>query len=180
MKRITFLFLAIFSLFFAQAQKGNNQLGVGLDVGVPLGDFGDAFGTGIGGSAKLLLGVGTSGQVTFTTGYMTFNAKDMPSGMDISANIIPFLLGYRHNLSGIYIEPQAGYGIYGSKISGMGSPYDGTDSEGAFTWAIGAGYAMNPGLDLGVRYQGGTKEGDSNNLIGLSLRWNFALAGGAQ
>ena len=62
----------------------------------------------------------------------------------------------------------------------MGSPYDGTDSEGAFTWAIGAGYAMNPGLDLGVRYQGGTKEGDSNNLIGLSLRWNFALGGGAQ
>lgn len=167
-------------MIFAQAQKSNNQLGVGLDVGIPLGDFGDGYSTGIGGTAKLLLGVGTSGQVTFTTGYMTFNGKDLPSGIDISANVIPLLLGYRHNLSGIYIEPQAGYGIYGSKVSGMGSMYDGTDSEGAFTWAIGAGYAMNPGLDVGVRYQSGTKNGDSNSLLGLSLRWNFLLGGSAQ
>jgi hypothetical protein len=165
------------SFIGANAQSGHNQIGIGPEVGIPTGDFGDAYKTGFGGSIKGLLGVGTAGQVTLTSGYTTFKAKDLPSGVDVKASIIPILVGYRHNFSGFYVEPQVGYGIYGSKVDGMGSPYDGSNSDGAFTWAAGVGYAMEQGLDIGARYQSGHKDGTSNAVIGISVRWNFTLGG---
>jgi hypothetical protein len=152
------------------AQKGTTQIGVGADVGIPTGDFGDGAKTGFGGYAKGLFGIGEAGQITFTTGYTTYKLKGgLPSGSNFS--IIPLLAGYRHNFSGFYAEPQVGYGIYGSKIKGFGS-----DSEGFFTWAVGFGYAMN-GLDIGARYQSGHKDGSTLALVGIHVGYNFSLGG---
>ena len=176
MKKVVFaIAIAAASFGAANAQTGNNKLGIGVEVGLPMGDFGDAFGVGIGGSAKYLHGIGTAGQLTLTSGYQRFGAKDLPSGVSASASIIPILAGYRHNFSGLFLEPQVGYGIYGSKVSGGG--YDFSDSEGAFTWAIGAGYAMAQGLDLGVRYQSASKDGESTSFIGFRVGYNFSLGG---
>lgn len=178
MRKIFFVtVLAVASFIGANAQSGKNQIGIGPEIGIPTGDFGDAFKLGFGGSVKGLLGVGTAGQVTLTSGYTTFKAKDLPSGVDVKASIIPILLGYRHNFTGFYVEPQVGYGIYGSKIDGMGAPFDGSDSEGQFTWAAGVGYALEQGLDIGARYQSGHKDGGSTGLVGISVRWNFSLGG---
>jgi len=163
------------SFIGVNAQKGNNQIGVGADVAIPVGDFGDAFKTGYGGTVKGMYGVGTGGQITLTSGYTTFTAKDLPSEVDVKAGIIPILLGYRQNFSGFYVEPQAGYGIYTSKVSGMGSGNDGSDSNGAFTWAAGIGYVLKQGLDLGARYQSGHKDGNTTGLVGFNLRYNFSL-----
>nr|MBA2329427.1 hypothetical protein [Flavisolibacter sp.] len=76
---------------------------------------------------------------------------------------------------GLYIEPQVGYGIYGVKFKGGG--FDESESEGAFTYAFGLGYAMN-GLDIGARYQGASKDGSTLSLIGIRLGYNFTLGGG--
>ena len=175
MRKVLLVLAAVFALGAAKAQTGKNQIGVGLEVGLPMGDFGDAFKTGFGGSLKYLHGVGSAGQVTLTTGYTTFSAKDVPSGYSAHASIIPILVGYRHNFSGVYVEPQLGYGIYGSKVKGGG--LDESDSNGAFTWAIGAGYAMAEGLDLGVRYQSASKDGGTTSLIGFHVAYNFSLGG---
>lgn len=178
MRKILFAtVLVVVSFIGAKAQSGHNQIGIGPEINIPTGNFGDAFKLGIGGSVKGMLGVGTAGQVTLTSGYTTFKAKNLPSGVDVKSNIIPILLGYRQNFSGFYVEPQVGYGIYGSKISGMGSGYDGSSSDGAFTWAAGVGYAMEQGLDIGARYQSGHKNGSSTALVGISVRWNFTLGG---
>ena len=178
MRKILFASIFVVASFIgANAQQGHNQIGIGVDLGLPMGDFGDAYKLGIGGQVKGLLGVGTAGQVTLTSGYMSFKAKDLPSGVDIKASIIPILVGYRHNFSGFYVEPQVGYGIYGSKVDGLGSPYDGSNSDGAFTWAAGVGYAMAQGLDLGVRYQSASKDGESTSLIGFAVKYNFTLGG---
>jgi opacity protein-like surface antigen len=173
------LFL-LFSLFVVitintNAQSGNNQLGIGLDLGIPIGDDSEALKLGIGGQLKGLFGVGTAGQITFTTGYMRFGVKDLPDDFDMSTSIIPLLAGYRHNFSGFYVEPQLGYGIYGLKMKGGG--FDESDSEGAFTYAVGLGYAMTSGLDIGARYQGASKDGSSTSLIGIKLGYNFSLGG---
>lgn len=178
MKKILFVAtLVVASFIGANAQSGKNQIGIGPEVNIPTGDFGDGFKTGFGGSIKGMLGVGTAGQVTLTTGYTTFKGKNVPSGADFNYHIIPILAGYRQNFSGFYVEPQVGYGIYGSKISGFGSGLDGSSSDGAFTWAAGIGYAMEQGLDIGARYQSGHKNGSSIPLIGISVRWNFSLGG---
>jgi hypothetical protein len=162
------------SFMGANAQTGHNQIGIGPEVAIPLGDFGDGFNTGFGGSVKGMFGIGAAGQVTLTSGYTIFKAKNLPSGVDVKASIIPILLGYRHNFNGFYVEPQAGYGILGSKVSGAGSPYDGSDSDGGFTWAAGIGYAMQQGIDIGARYQSTEKDG-STALIGFTVRYNFSL-----
>ena len=140
-------------------------------------NFADSYKTGIGGSLKGLFGVGQAGQVTFTTGYTSFKSKSSASTeyLKITHTIIPFLGGYRHNFSGgIYVEPQIGYGIYGYKSEIMDE--DETDSEGAFTYAIGVGFAAS-GFDAGVRYQGASKDGSNTSFIGVRVGYNFTLGG---
>ena len=162
------MMITSFSLL-SQAQKGNNQIGVAFEAGIPVGDFGNAVKTGFGGSLKGLLGVGEAGQVTLTAGYTTFTFKD---ASDVHFNIVPILLGYRHNFSGFYVEPQAGYGSYAFKQSGV------SVSTGEFTWAIGLGYAMS-GFDIGARYQAASKDGSTTGLVGLHVGYNFSLGGSA-
>lgn len=160
------------------SQTGKNEIGVGVDLGIPNGDFGDYFKLGFGGYLKGLYGVGSAGQITFTTGYTTFSAKDeyvtALSADKIKASIIPLLAGYRHNFSGFYAEPQVGYGIYGSKVTAAGQKA--SDSEGAFTWAVGLGYAMS-GFDIGARYQSASKNSQTTSVIGIRVGYNFSLGG---
>jgi hypothetical protein len=174
MKKVILMLIAIVTLSTVQAQQGKNQIGIAAEAGLPIGDFADSYKTGIGAALKGLYGVGQSGQITFTTGYMGFKHKDIDN---TSATIIPLLAGYRHNFAGgIYVEPQLGYGIYGSKVEVMDE--DVTESEGAFTYAIGIGFAAS-GFDAGVRYQGASKDGTNTSLIGVRVGYNFTLGGGS-
>ena len=179
MRKVFLVLASVFALGAANAQTVKNQFGIGLYLGLPMGDFGDAAKLGIGGYAKYLHGVGSAGQVTLTSGYQSYKVKDELLDQDESASfrIIPILVGYRHNFSGVFVEPQLGYGIYGYKFETGG--VSGSDSEGAFTWAIGVGYAMQQGLELGARYQSASKDGSTTSLIGLRLGYNFSLGGGA-
>lgn len=162
----------------AYSQQGNNQIGVGVDLGLPMGNFGDFSSFGYGGYVKGLYGVGTAGQITLTTGYTSFPAKSAVKdalGLDkYSMSIIPFLLGYRQNFSGFYAEPQVGYGSYGAHAKGGGATANA--STGEFTYAIGVGYAKS-GFDGGVRYQGASKSGENTSLIGIHIGYNFSLGG---
>lgn len=176
MKR--YLFVALFSLtcFFANAQKNVNYIGIGADLGIPIGDFGEAANVGVGGSLKFILGVSDPGQVTFTTGYSAFKVKGIPGGLGIRANwtMIPLLFGYRHNFNGVYLEPQLGIASYGVRASANGQSE--SDSEIGFTAAAGFGYANN-GLDAGLRFQyGKLSDGDSPfTLIGFRIGYNIPL-----
>jgi hypothetical protein len=177
MKKVFFVILGI-GLFStaAVAQRGNNQVGVYGKVVLPAGDNSDFSKVGFGGTVKALYGVGNAGQVTLTSGYVTFSGKDVYKhllGADkITQSVIPVLAGYRHNFHGFYVEPQIGYGIYGAKIKG--GMFDGNDSEGAFTWAAGAGYVFK-GIEIGAVYQSGHKNGESNGSVGFRIGYNFSV-----
>ena len=179
MKKMFFVaaFVAV-AFIGANAQKGNNQLGVGIDVGIPTGDFGDSFGVGFGGYVKGMLGVGTGGQLTLTSGYTTYSMKDdiktLLSVDKASASIIPILVGYRHNFSGFYAEPQIGYSILGARVKASGVTV--SDSEGAFAWAAGFGYVVS-NFDFGARYQSMHKDGESDAIVGIRIGYNFSLGG---
>src|ERR1043165_7804117 len=134
-----FMLLFVFS-FIGNAQKGNNQISIGPEVDLPLGSFNDAYKVGFGGTIKGLLGVGNAGQVTLLTGYSYFKGKSSGVGgynySSYSFSIIQILLGYRHNFSGFYVEPEAGMGIYRTKVSSVSA------SETRFTYGGGVGYAQ--------------------------------------
>ncbi len=164
--------LLVTAFFSADAQKGNNQISVAAEVGLPIGDFGDGFKTGFGGSVKGLFGVGNSGQFTLTTGYSEYKVKNSSDEMGLSIGIIPILAGYRLSMNGFYVEPQLGYGVYAAKIKFEGDRI--SSSNGVFTYAAGVGYAKNK-IDFGVRYQSGTEDGDNISLVGIHFGYNFSL-----
>lgn len=169
--------IAIVSLT-ASAQKGNNQIGIGVDLGLPSADFGDAAKFGFGGYVKGLYGIGTAGQITLTSGYTTYSGKDEITdamGVDkVKYGLIPILAGYRHNFDGFYAEPQIGYQIARVKIE-EGSE-SASDSQGMFAWAVGLGFAKS-GFDAGVRYQSGSKDGATFAVVGFHIGYNFSLGG---
>lgn len=179
MKRIFAIVLAsVFMTASGFAQKGNNKIGVGADVAFPTGDFGESFKTGFGGYVRGMYGIGTAGQVTFTTGYTGYKMKESSDELKVTTGIIPLLLGYRHNFSGFFAEPQIGYGIYSSKITTDIEELEileGTDSEGAFTWAANVGYIFNDKIEVSARYQSGHKDGTSMGLFGVRVGYNFSL-----
>lgn len=169
--------IAIVSLT-ASAQTGNNQIGVGVDLGLPTSDFGDAAKFGFGGYVKGLYGIGSAGQITLTSGYTTYSAKDellQATGYDkLKYGIIPILAGYRHNFDGFYAEPQVGYQIVRAKAE-LGGQSE-SDSQGMFGWAVGLGFAKS-GFDAGVRYQSGSKDGATFAVVGFHIGYNFSLGG---
>jgi hypothetical protein len=175
MRKVFLVLASVFALSAANAQTGNNQIGIGLDLGLPTGDYSDAFKLGIGGYAKYLHGVGSAGQVTFTTGYQSFKAKESTDEESGTLSVIPLLAGYRHNFSGLYVEPQLGMGIYKVKVEAGGQSF--SESESKFTYGIGAGYAVS-GFDIGVRYQAGSLD-PSFGQIGFRVGYNFSLGGGS-
>lgn len=178
MKKVfIFSFVFIFAGFAAFAQKGNNQISAGVDLGLPIGNFGESSKLGIGGTAKGMYGIGTAGQIELTVGYTSFGAKESSSAMKASIGIIPVFAGYRHHINQFYLEPQLGLSIIRSKasvdIGGMGS-YSGSSSTTAFGWAVGAGYVFDS-FDLSIRYQSASKEGGSLGFFGLRFGYNFSL-----
>ena len=178
MKRVYLAILGTVLISAASyAQKGNNAVSVAVDAAIPVGSLSDATSFGIGGTVKGLYGIGTAGQITLTSGYTTFSAKkeikQALGASKVTQGVIPILAGYRHNFNGFFAEPQIGYGIYSGKIKG--GLFESSDSEGAFTWAIGGGYVFNKKLEAGVRYQSGSKDGESSGFIGVRVGYNFSL-----
>jgi hypothetical protein len=176
MKKIVFsLALVIVVSLAANAQSGTIKIGIGAEAGIPTGDASEGLKIGIGGSAKALFGIGNAGQITFTTGYMSFGGKDLPEGYKATLSVIPFMAGYRQNFSGFYIEPQAGVSMIGAK-----EKYDGeseTYSTTKFTWAAGAGYVINNTVDVGVRYQSAESEEGNFGIVGIKVAYHIPISG---
>ena len=155
-------------------QMGKSFIGVGADLSLPTGDFGNYMKTGTGGYVKGIFGVGTTGQVTLTTGYSSFKGAGDDEDFKSTESAIPLLIGYRHNFNRFFVEPQLGYGIYTYKENSFENGYY-TETDGAFTWAAGVGYVFNNKIEVSGRYQGGGKEGWNVQMFGLRLGYNFSL-----
>jgi len=169
MKKIVFAIAIVATSFAVNAQTGKNQLGIGPEIALSTGEGG---GTAIGGTAKYMHGIGSAGQITLTAGYLFDSETE--GDIKTTESMIPVLAGYRHYFSGLFIEPQAGYISTGYKVS------DGDDSfsasSGSFGYAIGGGYAMAQGLDLGVSYRNIAESG-AKGMIVFRAAWNFSLGG---
>lgn len=176
MKQALIIILSIALAFSGTAQKGSTQIGIGAEIGLPTGEFGSEDGgakAGFGGYIKGLFGVSDAGQITVTTGYTSFTIKGSTSSLKASISIIPILIGYRHNFNGFYIEPQAGVGIYGARVTFQGE--SGSSSQNKLTLAAGVGYAKNS-IDIGVRYQTGViKQSPDLTLVAVRFGYNFLV-----
>lgn len=173
MKKLVFITLLLVVGVATSAQQTNDKkkattgMSIGAELALPIGDFADISGIGIGGSAKLAIPVG-DGNATLSAGYVNFSAKDFTvAGITVkgsSTYLIPIKAGYRFNLGegGFNFEPQAGYSV-------------GKNSGGGFTYAGNIGYLINNQVDLSLRYEGVSKSGGSIAMIGLRVAYHFSF-----
>lgn len=172
-KNFYFLLIALVISTAGIAQKGNNQVIVGLEGALPVGDF-DNYKAGFGFIGKILIGFGDRSQLGFTTGYTTFKLKGSTDDYKVKTSVVPFLATYRHRFNILYLEPQLGFGRYTTTIKEEtgGTETKITNSDGAFTWALGAGIQVSS-IDLGVRYQSGSRDGGSIGFFGIHAGYIF-------
>lgn len=140
------------------------RVSLGLEVGIPMGTFGDNQGIGFGGSLRYEAPLGDNAAITATAGYLTFGGKDFTeSGITIkgeSTYMIPIQAGLKY----YFMEQQQGF--YGHVMLGVHmyksseTTYDLTTGvtttkdklKAAFSYAPEIGYHLD-NLDFGLRYQ---------------------------
>lgn len=160
----------------AMAQVGKATLGIGVDVGVPTGDFNLTQKIGIGGTADFGYNVGPSTALTLTAGYISFSGDEPVANFKYPAvNTIPIKAGVRYFVApGFYLEPQLGY-------TSISTPNSNTSGTGGFTYAAKAGYRLTKSLDLSARYEGingkhkATDHKFDFSFLGFRLGYNFGL-----
>jgi hypothetical protein len=157
------------------------RLGVGLEVGRPIGNAHDISNFELGGTARLQYGLSNKTALTLTSGYYNMFGKSYnqrfvtPNGVsEVTVDgkdlgIIPVKLGIKSFLAHrLYFGAEAGAGFETTSLYGDGSK----DTKLILSPTIG--YATKV-IDLGLRYEGFFGQGNSYGLIGLRIAYGFGL-----
>jgi Outer membrane protein beta-barrel domain len=165
----------------------STQFSFGADIALPMGDFGDGYGLGVGPAIGLELPVGDNLGVTVQVAYDFLMPKSDLKDFVKSSSMLPAQLGLKYYFS----EQQAGayghaqLGIHASSVTseefeffGVTVPSE-TTSNTNFSWAIGAGYQLEK-LDIGLRYNSISPDSDvdgaeASSYIGLRLAYLLPL-----
>ncbi len=171
---LTMLAFCVAGCLMANAQpRGFHGINAGLEIAMPLGDFGSAYGVGFGASGKAFYGITEMGDITGSLGYIHFGMKNTTEHMSGNIGMVPILFGYRHHFDAFYVEPQLGPTIARSKVSmddfglGLGN-ISGSYSDTKFSFAAGGGYLYG-NFDFGARFQ----LTDNLNFFGIRAAYKF-------
>jgi len=161
--------LITISFLFFFIIHANAQLGVMKLVGPGTKDYTPGFGAFI----KAGVPVSDAAGLTLEMGADFFFSKD---GSGDGTVMCPLKAGYRYTLNGtgegFYVEPQAGYNIYG--VTSLQNDH-GEDVDLKYhgvVLAAGAGYLFSIGnvpFDINLRYETVIARGGSNNLVSLGI-----------
>ena len=181
-------FLAVFFALIIFAGFSNSQskmaLGVGGNLALPMGSFGDVAKLGFGGGAKFEYELQPNINLTGSAQYLMFGAKDDIVGVDWS--IIPILVGGKYYFSpGVYGMAELGMNFWSTKVKTpeirVGGvvvvPSQEVSSSGSdFGFAFGAGYELPVGksgvLDLSAKFQ---QYASSTSAINIGVAYKFSL-----
>lgn len=169
MKKVIFsLAIAVVALS-ANAQKESDKtlkFSVGVEAGLPLGDFKQVASIGIGGSVQGEYAAAETVGITLSAGYLTFSGKTVDEdGISFkypSTSIIPVLAGAK-----FYFAEK----FYGHAQAGMSFFNNGGGS--AFTYAPALGVMPSENIDISLKYQGASKSGSTTSFIGVRVAYSF-------
>jgi hypothetical protein len=158
MKRTSLLILMVVGLTtlstVSNAQHGRFSLG--LEVGLPMGDFGDFYNAGFGVTARYEHPIGDNIGIGLTTGWMVFGGQSIDVGgytTDVSAQaqvpIQPFFKYYfTEQQRGFYAMAEIGVTMSATASTANTESSSSTD----LSYAPGIGYCLD-NFDFGLRYQ---------------------------
>ncbi len=168
---ITALTVASFAGFAQDDKKEASKpftFSVGVEGALPLGDFGDTYNFGIGGSIQGDYKVADELAITLNVGYISYSGKSItvlpgfPTVKVDALGLVPVLAGIKY-----WFSPN----VYGSGQLGL-SFATGSGSGSNFTYAPGIGFQVQK-FDFLLKYTGISGDGSSLNSIGLRAAYNF-------
>lgn len=169
MKQLLFiLFLTVLCTSFINAQ-GKIAVGVQGGVAIPMGDFGDGYDMGFGGTGTFAYHVNPMLDVTGSVGYLTWNGK--VDGISLSS--IPILAGVRYYFGQgkfhPYVAGELGIHFTSSKVEFFGVSVSGSSSDFGFGAGAGFLYQLGPKLDLDVnaKFSSIATSGSSSSFINI-------------
>jgi len=175
MKKLLMLALVLVtSMSFAQNAKFG--LDVGLEGAMPMGDFGDVAGFGIGGTLKGSYPINDKMSATLRTGYIMFTeGSDIAPGFSYTISEVPIMAGINYKMTPeFYGMAEIGMTMLGYEYEWeyMGMKMSGDIGDSYMSYGIGAGYMMNA-FDFCLSYNSVVSEGDACNNIGLRIGYKF-------
>jgi len=173
MKKIFFsTVLAVLFLFAnaraqSSAQVAEPRLGIGFDLGLPIGDFGDFANYGLGASILYQHPVSTSLNITGNVGYIRFNGQQTIGALKYRQSFIPIKVGARYFLTqNLYGTAEVGSSI--ATANGSGASFIYTPGLG-----VEIPVSTTGSLDIGARYEGWVKNTGTLSFIGIRAGYNF-------
>ncbi|RYD84279.1 MAG: hypothetical protein EOP54_32465, partial [Sphingobacteriales bacterium] len=143
------------------------KFSIGVEAGLPVGDASNVSNFVIGGSLKYDHPIADQLFVTGSAGYNKFLYKSQFSNAG-SFYAIPVKVGIKSYFGeGFYGEAQLGAAFVTQTVPGFGSA-----STTAFAYSPGIGYAFSPNVDLGIRYEGWSKNGTTSQ-VAARLAYSF-------
>ncbi|MBS1759844.1 MAG: outer membrane beta-barrel protein [Bacteroidetes bacterium] len=172
MKRTILILTLICGMTSAYAQAPSGfQLGGGLRISIPTGDFNKTHSFGLGPELQAEYGFSDNVSGVITTGYSSFWGKSVTSigGTSVkykAEGYFPLLAGARvYAQGGFFAGAQLGLGVY---------TYNGNSNSG-FNWQPQVGYNAD-GYQLLLNYNGLTSKGNNMSHIALSAIYKFKSA----
>lgn len=151
MKKVLVTIVALF-LFVGFSQAQNKMYGnVGVNVALPMGNFGDVAGTGIGGTAQFEMQFMPQLLGTASAGYIKWGGKDFGT-FSYSYSAVPVMVGAKYYFmptGGFYGHGQLGIYFFSADVEApavsvggftFGGDLGGSSSE--FSLSLGAGYEL--------------------------------------
>jgi opacity protein-like surface antigen len=179
MKKVLLSLLMVAGLGFAasaQTEGAVNKISVGPEFALPIGDFGDVYSVGFGGSVQGELNVAKSLNLTGSAGYLSFSykkeIKDFYKSLGAplkNDGIIPLKVGAKYYFGGNFY----GAGEVGAAIA----TGEGSGTAFAYSPTLGASFSVadKSSIDLGIRYEGWSKNGSNISFIGIRAAFAFGL-----
>lgn len=151
---------------FAQSSSSTGKFSIGVEAGLPLGDAKNSSNFVIGGSLKYDHPIAENTFITGSAGYNKFIYKSDFKDFG-SFYAIPVKVGLKYFFAeSFYGEAQLGAAFMNEKFEGESA------NATAFAYSPGIGYVLGGGVDLGVRYEGWSKNGTISQ-ISARLAYSF-------
>lgn len=175
MKRL-FLLTAIAGIFAfsnvsAQTKDpamSGQKLGIGIDFGLPTGNFNNAYKLGVGGSLQFQTPIAHNLDFTANAGYLSFSGKNIAGFKVPSYGAIPVKAGLRYFLAeNVFVGGELG-AAFGTS-TGAGTSF-------VYSPNLGVEFpvANKSTIELAARYESWSQNGAAR-FVGFRLAYNFGI-----
>lgn len=165
MKKVFLIAALAVASFSVNAQDESKKINfsLGAEVALPIGDMGDVYSVGFGGSVQADYNLDETLALTLQAGYLNFSGKKVNGFKFPSTGIIPVMAGIKYTFGGnVYASAQ------------LGAAFSTEDGGGtSFAYAPGIGYKFSPNFDALLKYNGWSNDGASTSAIGLRVAYTF-------